>query len=138
MSSFSLVLVEESVEVEIPGDLTGVIELLDQEVRWFSCDGHEFQITPTRTELGTRWELSINLINSVRRDLPRYPVGRIELEKLDGEMVIFRIPPRDRQDPSESSQFDPLGHYLGSFISQMLNLFQDRNLISLPGVLPTV
>ena len=138
MSSFSLVLVEEGVEVEIPGDLTDVIELLDQEVRWFACDGHEFQITPTRTELGTRWELSINLINSVRRDLPRSSVGRIELERLDGEMVLFRIPPRDRPDPSEPIRFDSAGHYLGSFIFQILNLFQNRNLISLPGVLPTV
>ena len=138
MSSFSLVLVEEGVEVEIPGDLTDVIELLDQEVRWFACDGHEFQITPTRTELGERWELSVNLINSVRRDLPRVSVGRIELERLDDEMVLFRIPPRDRQDPSESNRFDSAGRYLGSFIFQMLNLFQDRNLINLPGVLPTV
>ena len=64
MSSFSLVLVEEGVEVEVPGDLTSVVSLLDEEVPWFSYNGHEFQLTPTRTQLGVRWDLAIKLINS--------------------------------------------------------------------------
>ena len=138
MSSFSLVLVEEGVEVEIPGDLSSVISLLDKEVPWFSCDGHEYQLTPSRTELGVRWDLSINLINSVRRDLPKPTVGRIELECLDRGRVLFRIPPRERQDFEEYINCDPAGQYLGSFIFQTLNLFQKKELISLPGVLPTL
>jgi hypothetical protein len=137
MSSFSLVLVEEGVEVEIPGDLTSVVSLLDEEVPWFSHAGHEYQLTPGRTELGVRWDLSIKLINSVHRDRDRPTVGHIELEAQDPGEVVFRIPPRDRENFAEYSEFDPAGNFLGSFIFQTLNMLQKKELITLPGLLPT-
>ncbi len=137
MSSFSLVLVEEGVEVEIPGDLTSVVSLLDEEVPWFSHAGHEYQLTPGRTELGVRWDLSIKLINSVHRDRDRPTVGHIELEAQDPGEVVFRIPPRDREEFAEYSEFDPAGNFLGSFIFQTLNMLQKKELITLPGLLPT-
>ncbi len=137
MSSFSLVLVEEGVEVEIPGDLTSVVSLLDEEVPWFSHAGHEYQLTPGRTELGVRWDLSIKLINSVHRDRDRPTVGHIELEAQDPGEVVFRIPPRNRENFAEYSEFDPTGNFLGSFIFQTLNMLQKKELITLPGPLPT-
>ncbi len=137
MSSFSLVLVEEGVEVEIPGDLSSVISLLDEEVPWFSHDGHEYQLTAVRTQLRERWELTIRLINSVRRGGPNPSIGRIEVDCLDNDEVRFAIPPRDRESPSEYFEADPEGLYLGSFMSQILNMLQRRGLITLPGVLPT-
>ncbi len=137
MSSFSLVLVEEGVEVEIPGDLMSVVSLLDEEVPWFSHAGHEYQLTPGRTELGVRWDLSIKLINSVHRDRDRPTVGHIELEAQDPGEVVFRIPPRDRENFAEYSEFDPAGNFLGSFIFQTLNMLQKKELITLPGLLPT-
>ncbi len=137
MSSFSLVLVEEGVEVEIPGDLTSVVSLLDEEVPWFSHAGHEYQLTPGRTELGVRWDLSIKLINSVHRDRDRPTVGHIELEAQNPGEVVFRIPPRDRENFAEYSEFDPTGNFLGSFIFQTLNMLQKKELITLPGPLPT-
>jgi len=137
MSSFSLVLVEEGVEVEIPGDLTSVVSLLDEEVPWFSHAGHEYQLTPGRTELGVRWDLSIKLINSVHRDRDRPTVGHIELEVQDPGEVVFRIPPRNRENFAEYSEFDPAGNFLGSFIFQTLNMLQKKELITLPGPLPT-
>ena len=137
MSSFSLVLVEEGVEVEIPGDLTSVVSLLDEEVPWFSHSGHEYQLTPGRTELGVRWDLSIKLINSVHRDRDRPTVGHIELEAQDPGEVVFRIPPRDRENFADYSEFDPAGNFLGSFIFQTLNMLQKKELITLPGLLPT-
>ena len=137
MSSFSLVLVEEGVEVEIPGDLTSVVSLLDEEVPWFSHAGHEYQLTPGRTELGVRWDLSIKLINSVHRDRDRPTVGHIELEAQNPGEVVFRIPPRDRENFAEYSEFDPTGNFLGSFIFQTLNMLQKKELITLPGLLPT-
>ena len=137
MSSFSLVLVEEGVEVEIPGDLTSVVSLLDEEVPWFSHAGHEYQLTPGRTELGVRWDLSIKLINSVHRDRDRPTVGHIELEAQNPGEVVFRIPPRDRENFAEYSEFDPAGNFLGSFIFQTLNMLQKKELITLPGPLPT-
>jgi len=137
MSSFSLVLVEEGVEVEIPGDLTSVVSLLDEEVPWFSHAGHEYQLTPGRTELGVRWDLSIKLINSVHRDRDRPTVGHIELEAQNPGEVVFRIPPRNRENFAEYSEFDPAGNFLGSFIFQTLNMLQKKELITLPGPLPT-
>ena len=138
MSSFSLVLVEEGVEVEIPGDLMSVVSLLHEEVPWFSHSGHEYQLTPSRTELGVRWDMSIELINSTHRDWPRPTVGRVELEAHDQGEVVIRIPPRDRGNLSEFLECDPAGNFLGSFIFQTLNMLQKRELITLPGVLPTV
>ena len=138
MSSFSLVLVEEGVEVEVPGDLTSVISLLDEEVPWFSYHGHEFQLTPARTQLGVRWELTIKLINSAHRDWPRPSVGRIKLECLGNDEVRFTIPSRNPSVPEEYFESDPAGYFLGSFIFQTLNMLQRRGLITLPGVLPTV
>lgn len=137
MSSFSLVLVEEGVEVEIPGDLMSVVSLLDEEVPWFHHSGHEYQLTPGRTELGVRWDMSIKLINSQHRDWERPTVGRIELEALDHGEVVIRIPPRDREDPSNYLECDPAGSFLGSFIFQTLNMLQKKELITLPGLLPT-
>ena len=137
MSSFSLVLVEEGVEVEVPGDLSSVISLLDEEVPWFSHNGHEYQLTAVRTQLRERWELTIRLINSVGRGGPNPAIGRIEIDRLGNDEVRFAIPPRDRESPSEYYEVDPEGHFLGSFMSQILNMLQRRGLITLPGVLPT-
>ena len=137
MSSFSLVLVEEGVEVEVPGDLSSVISLLDEEVPWFSHNGYEYQLTAVRTQMRERWELTIRLINSVHRGGQNPAVGRIEIDRLDRDEVRFAIPPRDRESPTEYYEVDPEGFYLGSFMSQILNMFQRRGLITLPGVLPT-
>ena len=137
MSSFSLVLVEEGVEVEVPGDLSSVISLLDEEVPWFSHNGHEYQLTAVRTQLRERWELTIRLINSVRRGGQNPAIGRIEIDRLGNNEVRFAISPRDRESPSEYYEVDPEGQYLGSFMSQILNMLQRRGLITLPGVLPT-
>ena len=137
MSSFSLVLVEQGVEVEVPGDLSSVISLLDEEAPWFSHNGHEYQLTAVRTQLRERWELTIRLISSVRRNATHPAIGRIEVDRLDNDEVRFAIPPRDRESPSEYHEVDPEGHFLGSFMFQTLNMLQRRGLITLPGVLPT-
>ena len=78
MSSFSMVLLEEGVEVEDPWrvvrrDNPG----LDQEVPHFSCDSHMYQLTPTRIEMGKRWEVLIKAVNQRQREQAPFPVGRI-------------------------------------------------------------
>ena len=122
MSSFSLVLVEEGVEVEIPGDLTSVVSLLDEEVPWFSHAGHEYQLTPGRTELGVRWDLSIKLINSVHRDRDRPTVGADDLDDLWfraalGEVVGegFAPPVRTKISWSEVKIARPLNRVMHLF-----------------------
>lgn len=138
MSLFSMVLLEEGVEVEIPGELSDVITLLDQEVPYFSCDSHMYQLTPTRIEMGKRWEVLIKAVNQRQRGQAPFPVGRIEVENQIDDGVVFRIPPRESEPPPEALEFDPVGRFYGSFAFQMLNLFQRREIIHLPGVLPTV
>ena len=138
MSSFSMVLLEEGVEVEIPGELSDIITLLDQEVPNFSCDSHMYQLTPTRIEMGKRWEVLIKAVNPRQRGQAPFPVGRIEVENHEHDGVVFRIPPRESEPPPEALEFDPVGRLYGSFAFQMLNMFQRRDFIHLPGVLPTV
>ena len=138
MSSFSMVLLEEGVEVELPGKLSDVITMLDQEVPHFSCDSYTYQLTPTRIELGKRWDVLIKAINQARGEQSRFQVGRIEVKADMDDGLVFRIPPRTSEPVPEMLEFDPVGRFYGSFAFQMLNMFQKRDLIDLPGVLPTV
>ncbi len=136
MSSFIMSMLEEGVEVEVPSDLTAIISILDREVPCFSVNGYGFSVTSGKGTLGKRWELMIKSVNHANGDNTLFPVGRVELEKLDDHFVSFRIPPRlDRESPSVSKH-DPDGSIFGSFVSQTLNTLQRYKLIDLPGVLP--
>ncbi len=142
MSSFIMSMLEEGVEVEVPSDLTAIISLLDREVPYFSCNGYSYSVTSGKGTLGKRWELMIKSLNHAAGDTELFPVGRVELEKLDEQFVSFRIPPRFKQDcssaqePPPVNENDPDGRIFGSFVSQSLNMLQRCNLIKLPGVLP--
>ncbi len=136
MSSFSLVLLEEGVEVEIPGDLRKVITLLDQEVPKFSHDEYRFQLRSTRAQLGSRWDLVINSVDPAKAGMTPAPIGRIELETLDESRVVFRIPPRPVESFEDVNCFDRSGRLYSSFIYQILNAFQGHKLIELPGAIP--
>ena len=58
MSSFSMVLLEEGVEVELPTSLSDALGLLDQVVPTFSCNNYGYQIgTINRAKLGSNWGL---------------------------------------------------------------------------------
>ena len=136
MSSFSLVLLEEGVEVEIPGDLSKVITLLDQEVPKFSYNEYRFELRSTRAQLGSRWDLVINSVDPANAGTAPAPIGRIELETLDESSVVFRIPPRPVESFEDVNCFDRSGRLYSSFIYQILNAFQGHKLIELPGVIP--
>lgn len=138
MTAFSMVLLEEGVEMELPADLSNIISLLDKEVPNFSCGGYGYQLTSTRAQLRTRWDFVVKLVNRSTRETIQPPVGRIELEKIDYNMVRFFIPPRGEDDSSGIKEYDPDGEYFGSFIYRMLNTFQEYELIRLPGVLPVI
>ena len=138
MSSFAMVLLEEGVDVEFPADLELVIEILDQEIPWFSCDGYGYCLSSAKGILGDRWEVLIKLADPVTREKLPSTVGRIVLEKLDTGMVRLGVPPRSEEEPDESTEFDKNGRFFGSFVSQVLNTCQRYDLIKLPGVLPTV
>lgn len=138
MSCFTMVLLEEGVEVELPTDLSGIIAILDKEVPYFSCEGHGYSVSAGKGTLGRRWDLVVNHFDHKNREILPPALGRVELETLDTNHVQLRIPPRTEQQTPQSSHGDPDGRFFGSFVFQTLNVLQRHRLINLPGVLPTV
>ena len=138
MSSFAMVLLEEGVDMEFQADLATVIGILDQEIPWFSCDGCGYCLGSSKGTLGDRWEVLIKLANPATRETLPSTVGRVLLEKTDLGMVRLLIPPRSKEKPSDSTEFDQDGRFYGSFVFQVLNTCQRYDLIHLPGVLPTL
>ena len=138
MSTFSMVLLEEGVEIEIPIGLSEALALLDEVVPTFRCQQYGYQVgTVNRAKLGSSWGLWVKLVNQQTNDVVEDPVGSVELEKIDDNKVNFRVPARAEQNYHGASKFDGEGQLYGSFIYQMLNLLHERKLIDLPGVLPT-
>ena len=140
MSSFTQVLLEEGVEVELPARLSDVIAMLDEDVPGFSCQGYGYRVAPAKGQIGRRWDLIVKSINHTKSDLDFAPVGRLEVEKLDQGMVLFRIPPlfeqRSKDVAEDVANFDRDGRLFGAFVYQVLNSFERRQLIDLPGPLP--
>ena len=139
MSSFSMVLMEQGVEMELPIEMSEFITMIDGLVPSFTCEKYGYQLgTVNRAKLGSNWDLSVKLVHLGTKQVFEEPVGCIELEKLDQERVNFRIPPRAEQDFPGMSKFDWDGQYFGSFIYQMLNTLHNKQLIQLPGLLPKI
>ena len=138
MSSFTMMLLGEGVEVELPTDLLGIIGILDKEVPNFTCEEHGFSLMAGKGTLGRRWDLVVKHFAYENREMINPALGRIELEALDQNHVQLRVPPRAEQETPESPDCDPGGRFFGSFVYQTLNALQRHRLINLPGVLPTV
>ena len=139
MSLFSMVLLEEGVEMELPIGLSELLSLLDGSVPTFSCEQYGYQLgTVKRAQLGKNWDLSVKLVNLETSEAFEEPVGCIELERIEDARVNFRIPPRAEQDFPGMNKFDWNGQFFGSFISQMLNTLHKKSLIKLPGLLPQI
>ena len=139
MSSFSMVLLEEGVEMVLPISMSAYISMMDGLVPHFTCEGHEYQVgVVSRANLGSNWDLAVNLVNSETKEVLSEAVGRIELESRGPPNVNFRVPPRLGQEYSKINEFDWDGKYFGSFIYQMLNSLHERDLIKLPGLLPQI
>ena len=136
MSCFTQVLLEEGVEVELPASVSDVIKILDQDVPGFNYQGYGYRLAPAKGCIGVRWDLIVRSVNPARSDLSFSPVGRLEVEKVDQDMVLFRVPPSSEQQSQEANDFDPDRRLFGSFVYQVLNSFQRRQLIDLPGPLP--
>jgi hypothetical protein len=138
MSSFSTVLLDQGVEVEMQAGLPEIISVLDRETPDFGCQGYGYRLVAGKGKLGTRWLLLIKLVSLDTHRLIESPVGHVELEKLDTGVTRFKIPPRGEMDYPGMSQFDSNGTFLSSFIYQTLNALQRNQLINLPGVLPVI
>ena len=110
MSSFSMVLLEEGVEMEIPIGLSEALGLLDEVVPTFSCQQYGYQVgTVNRAKLGSSWGLWVKLVNQQTNNVVEDPVGCVELEKIDDNKVTFRVPARAEQNYPGMSEFDGEG-----------------------------
>lgn len=139
MSSFSMVLLEEGVEMELPTSLSNALGLLGEVVPGFSCFQYGYQLgNVNRAKLGSNWSLWVKLVDRNTNQVFEEPVGCVDLEKINDEKVNFKVPPRAEQDFPGMSKFDADGQLYGSFIYQMLNTLHNRELIKLPGLLPTI
>ncbi len=137
MSSFSRVLLEEGVELEIQADLHQVTSALDQEIPQFECNGYGYRLTTGKGQLGVKMLQMVRLVSKSTNQMVDSPVGHLEIAKMDDGMTKFKIPPRAEMTYPGIAQFDPEGTYFGSFIYHILNAFQKHQLINLPGVMPT-
>ena len=137
MSTFTMALLEDGVDVVIASDLSSIVSLLDKEVRSLFYAGHGYALSSGKGTVGARWDLMVKSVNLAgSKGAPR-PVGRIELEKQEDGSVQFKIPPRAEQKVPEAQETDPDGRLFGSFIYQTINVLKRHQLIDLPGELPT-
>ena len=99
MTAFSMVLLEEGIEADLPISLSNMLGLLDQVVPGFHHNGHGYQLASVnRARLGSDWELSVKLVDNLTHQTHPEPVGCVVVEKTGSDSVNFRIPPRSEQD----------------------------------------
>ena len=138
MTAFSMVLVEEGIEADLPINLSNMLGLLDQVVPNIEHNNFGYQLASvSRASLRSRWELNVKLVDLRTNKVYEEPVGCLEVQKTSNDTVNFRIPPRAEQDYPGMARLDYDGAYYGSFCCQMLNSLHDRGLMKLPGRLPT-
>ena len=105
-------------------------------------DSWNGSIMETNVSLVARNELILQF--SFRLEVIRAPGWSISSKNADLEiepegpgMVNLRVPPRLEQTVHGEDAADWDGKLFGSFVSQLLNSLHTRQLIELPGMLPT-
>ena len=140
MSSFSMVLLEGGVDVEVEVDFADMTTIFDEEVPSYICGEYGFAVAPGRGQIGGQWIFMVNAFSLLQ---PRarensVPLGRMEVEVNQYGNVTICIPPRIEQPVPGTDAADWDGKLFGAFVFQLLNSLYDRGLIDLPGVLPKV
>ena len=140
MSSFSMVLLEGGVDVEVDVDFADITAVFDQEVPRYTCGEFGYAVNPGRGQIGGQWIFTVSAFSLLQ---PRsaensIPLGRMEVEVNRYGNVTISIPPRVEQTVPGPDAADWDGKLFGAFVFQMLNSLYDRGLIELPGVLPKV
>ena len=134
--SLGYFLLEEGVDIELKADMKEIIALLDSELPNFFYNGYGYRISSLKGVLGSQWRLLVKPRDRASDAELTPTVGLIEMDKLEGGGVSFSMPPRDQWGDDEARAFDEEGRFFGSFVFQLLNAFQSRGFIDLPGQLP--
>ncbi|HAA95348.1 MAG: hypothetical protein FI717_01360 [SAR202 cluster bacterium] len=138
MSSFAMFLLEGGVDVEVAVDFDRIASFLEEETSKYSCGEYIYKIQAGKGTLGQEWNLVINAFDPDMEGQPLYPIGRMEVHSTGIGGTHLRVPPRIEQNVLGEDAADWDGKLFGSFVSQLLNSLHARELIDLPGVLPTV
>jgi hypothetical protein len=137
MSSFAMFLLEGGVDVAVAVEFERVASLLEEETAQYSCGEYVYKIRAGKGTLGRRWDLVINAMDPAMEGQPLFPLGRIVVEPNGDGMVNIKVPPRTEQTVHGEDAADWDGRLFGSYVSQLLNSLHSRQLIDLPGALPT-
>ena len=137
MSSFAMFLLEGGVDVAVAVDFERVASLLEEETAQYSCGEYIYKIRAGKGTLGRRWDLVINAMDPNMEGQPLFPLGRIVIEPDGDGIVTIKVPPWTEQTVHGEDAADWDGRLFGSFVSQLLNSLHSRQLIDLPGALPT-
>ena len=140
MSSFSMVLLEGGVDVEVDVDFAEMTSIFDEEVPGYTCGEFGFTVTPGRGEIGGQWTFLVSAFSLLqpRNKDPLISLGHMEVEVNRYGNVSISIPPRMEQTVPGPDAADWDGKLFGAFVFQLLNSLYDRGLIELPGILPKV
>ncbi|MFQ5860808.1 MAG: hypothetical protein ACE5IG_04565 [Dehalococcoidia bacterium] len=134
--SVSDFLLAEGVEMELPAELDEMLGILEAEVQTFALDDYRYRLSPLRGVVGSEWRLLINLTGGDALGPEGAPIGFLALEQRQEGGTSLRIPPRPELEHENMAQADPEGTFYSSFIFQLLNAFQQRGYLDLPGTLP--
>lgn len=138
MTTFAMVLLEGGMDLVVGVDFAGITSILEEDVARYSCGEYLYKVRAGKGTLGKRWSFVINAMDPAMEGQPLIPLGRIEVEPTDDGMVHVNVPPRIEQAMPGVDCADWDGRLFGAFVFQLLNTFQEKQLIDLPGVLPTV
>ena len=138
MSSFSMVLLEGGVDVEVEVDFADMTAIFDEEVPGYTCGEFGFTVTPGRGEIGGQWIFMVSAFSLLEVQRELISLGRMEVEVNRYGNVTISIPPRVEQTVPGPDAADWDGKLFGAFVFQLLNSLYERGLIELPGILPKV
>ena len=138
MSSFSMVLLEGGVDVEVDVDFADMTAIFDEEFPGYTCGEFGFTVTPGRGEIGGQWIFIVSAFSLLEVQRELISLGRMEVEVNRYGNVSISIPPRAEQTVPGPDAADWDGKLFGAFVFQLLNSLYERGLIELPGILPKV
>ena len=129
-------LLEEGVELELSARMEEIIDLMESEVPKFSFDGCAYHINSMKGIQGSHWKFLVKAWDVGSTTDLASTVGLIEMDISEDGATTMRIPARHKWSDMVNSEIDEEGQLFPSFVFQLLNAFQSRRLIDLPGPLP--
>jgi hypothetical protein len=135
---FSEVLLEQGIDVVLPIPLDEVLEILDKQIPKVKIESGELRVdSVNRGSLGNAWELTVKLFNNSSAAAGAgLPIAQIILQTYKNGQIMFSVPPRVKVFKDQEIEFDEKGKLYGVLVFSLLNYFQERKYINLPGKLP--